>query len=105
MLNSKEAVIGTTLPHSSFGDPECRGCLNARVDGYYADIVCEKCKTVIATVAADNLQRTFDDMELSIDLCSSICERCGAVNLVPGHFKIRSITCAECGNVTGPVVN
>jgi len=28
---SEEQVIGTTLPHSSFGDPDCCGCLNGCV--------------------------------------------------------------------------
>jgi hypothetical protein len=36
-------VIGTVLPHSSFGAPDCSGCLNGITRGEQADIVCNEC--------------------------------------------------------------
>ena len=63
-----EGPIETTLPHSDFGDPECCGCLNGIMCGDYARIECNECSTVIRTLAAANLQRTLDEMELSFDV-------------------------------------
>jgi hypothetical protein len=42
-----EAVVETTLPHSSFGGPDCCGCLNGIIRGDQADIVCNECEAVI----------------------------------------------------------
>jgi hypothetical protein len=35
-----EGIVGTIIPHSSFGDPDCCGCLNGIIHGGQADIVC-----------------------------------------------------------------
>jgi hypothetical protein len=45
-----EGVIATMLPHQSFGDPDCCGCLNGVVRGDQADIVCNECEAVVRTV-------------------------------------------------------
>jgi len=42
-------------------------------------------------------QKTFDEMELTLDMCSEMCPHCGAVNLMPGFSKILAYTCSECG--------
>jgi ribosomal protein S27E len=57
-----EEIIGTALPHSEFGDPECCGCLNGFVRGDHADIICNECSTVVRMVPAGGLQRTLDEM-------------------------------------------
>jgi hypothetical protein len=38
-----EGIIGTTIPHSEFGDPNCCGCLNGFIIGDMAEIVCNEC--------------------------------------------------------------
>src|SRR5262245_12223690 len=43
-------IVGSTLPHSDFGDPDCCGCLNGIVRGDQADIVCSECGNVVRTV-------------------------------------------------------
>jgi hypothetical protein len=58
-----QRVVGTTLPHSSFGDPDCCGCLNGFVRGDQADIVCNECNVVIYTIPAADLQEAFTKME------------------------------------------
>src|SRR5712671_2325448 len=47
-----ENVVGTILPHSDFGDPECCGCLNAVVHGDQADVVCNECGAILRSVPA-----------------------------------------------------
>ena len=39
-----EQILGTALPHSSFGAPDCCGCLNGIIRGDQADIVCNECE-------------------------------------------------------------
>jgi hypothetical protein len=36
----RDEIIGTALPHSDFGDPDCCGCLNGIIRGDQADIAC-----------------------------------------------------------------
>lgn len=74
-----EQVVGTTLPHSSFGDPDCCGCLNGVVRGDQAHLVCNECGALIRTVPVSDLRHTLDKMELTLDIASAICPHCGAV--------------------------
>src|SRR5438067_1464028 len=97
---SDGAEIRTTLPHSSFGDPSCWGCLNGTIRGDQAEIVCNLCEAVIATVPAAGLQKTFDELELTLDISSAVCGHCGAVKVIPGFSKILAFTCEQCGEVT-----
>src|SRR5215471_14879315 len=90
-------IIGTTLPHSSFGEPDCCGCLNGRVLGDSAEILCNECGTVVRMLPADKLRQAFTEMELTLDLCSSLCPHCGATNLFPGFSQILAFACQECG--------
>lgn len=69
----EEEIIGTTLPHSDFGDPDCCGCLCGIVRGDQADIKCNECDVVVRTVPAADLQKTIDEMELTLDMCSEMC--------------------------------
>ena len=49
-------VVGTTLPHSEFGAPDCCGRLNGITRWNEADIVCNECGEVIRTVPAKDLR-------------------------------------------------
>jgi hypothetical protein len=57
----QQRIVGTTLPHSSFGDPDCCGCLNGFIRGDLADIVCNECNAVIRTIPVAELQETFSN--------------------------------------------
>ena len=92
-----EQIVGTALPHSSFGAPDCCGCLNGIIRGDRADIVCNECEALVQTVPATNLQKTFDQMELTLDVASAICPRCGAVYLAPGFSELIAFVCDGCG--------
>lgn len=89
--------IGTILPHSDFGDPQCCGCLYGVVHGHTARIVCNECGVVVRKVSASELQRTFDEMELTLDLVSAKCPHCGSVNLFPGFTEVVAYVCRDCG--------
>src|SRR5262249_41916451 len=65
-----EGPVGTALPHADFGDPECCGCLCGTIREQQADIVCNECRTVVRTVPVADLQRTLDEMELTLDVCT-----------------------------------
>jgi hypothetical protein len=95
----EEQLIATTLPHSSFGDPDCCGCLNGILRGDQADIVCNECDFVVRTVPTAELRQTLTEMELTLDVSSAECPYCGAANLFPGFSEIRAFTCKECGEV------
>jgi hypothetical protein len=73
------------------------GCLNGVARGDQADIVCNECGTVVRTVPAGDLQRTFDEMELTLETASEMCPHCGKVNLFPGFSRIQTYICCECG--------
>lgn len=90
-------IIATTLPHSSFGDAECCGCLNGIPRGDEAEIACNECEAVVFRVPAKDLRKTITEMELSLDVAIAMCQHCGAVNLFPGFSKVVMFTCKECG--------
>jgi uncharacterized protein (DUF983 family) len=50
------------------------------------------------SVGAD-LQRTFDEMELALEMASEMCPHCGKVNLFPGFSRTMAYTCCECRRV------
>jgi hypothetical protein len=95
--SGSEGVLGTTLPHSDFGDPDCWGCLNGVIRGDQADILCNECGAIVRTVPAADLQRTFDEMELTLDLCTEMCPHCGKVNVIAGFSQVMAFTCSNCG--------
>ena len=92
-----DQIIGTMLPHSSFGDPGCCGCLNGVIRGESADIVCNECGAILKTIPADQLKRVFHEMELSLDLASAICPYCGAAHIAPGMSELHAFVCENCG--------
>jgi hypothetical protein len=91
-----EGFIATILPHESFGDPDCCGCLNGIVLGDRANIVCNECQVVVRTAPASELQQTLDEMESTLDMCSDMCPHCGNVNLFPGFSRMVAYVCREC---------
>ena len=108
-----DRYVGTAIPHSDFGDPECGGCLNGVVRGDFAVIQCNECGAIIQSVVAGEIEKALHEMELSLDVASAICSHCGAVHLAPGFAHLLVFICDECGEVTslsddpkvGPVNN
>jgi hypothetical protein len=90
-------VIGTTLPHSEFGDPDCCGCLNAVIVDETAEIVCNECTVILLRLPASQVRRVLTEMELEIGFATAICPHCGAANLFPGFTEMIAFTCRECG--------
>jgi hypothetical protein len=89
------------LPHSSFGDPDCLGYLNAAVYGDQAIIVCTECEKVLKTVRAEELQRTLNEMELTLEVHTEICPACGTINLFAGDPSTVIYWCSGCGKAGG----
>jgi hypothetical protein len=94
-----ENIVATTIPHSDFGDPDCCGCLHGIIKGDQAEIICNECLLVVRTVPAADLQRTLDDMELTLDVSTEMCPHCGSVNVMPGFSDVLAYTCDQCGAV------
>ena len=89
----------TTMPHSSFGDEDCCGRLEAFMRGDKADIICGECGALIRTVPAADLERTLTEMELTLDFVTEICPHCSKANVMSGFSAIMAYTCRECGEV------
>lgn len=90
-------MSGPFLPHADFGGPDCGGCLTGVIDGDQATIECNECGAVIRILKAADLQRTLDEMELSLQMCTEMCPHCGKVSVFPGLTKMTAYTCPECG--------
>jgi hypothetical protein len=99
ILSQMEHTRLTTIPHSSFGDEECCGCLDAVIDGDQAVIQCNECNAVIRNVPVADLERTLTEMELTLDCCSEMCPHCGSVNVISGFSQLMAYTCQNCGEV------
>ncbi len=92
-----EAPIQTMLPHADFGDEDCDGCVTGIIRDTQVEITCNACAAVIRTVAVADLQRTLDEMELALDLCTAMCPYCRSINVFPGFSSINTYTCSQCG--------
>ena len=90
-----EPII-TTLPHQTFGDPECCGCLNGLIRGDHAEVVCNECGQVIRRLPAADLNQAFTEMELTLDVAAEICPFCRSVNLFPGFTEMKAYICQNC---------
>jgi hypothetical protein len=97
-----ERIIETTIPHCAFGDPKCCGCLCGIVQNGQAEIFCNECEDVIRSAPASELQKTLDQMELTLDVGTAICPHCRAVNLFPGFTNVAVFICRECGKGVSP---
>jgi hypothetical protein len=67
-MDVDDEVIGTTIPHAEFGNPECCGCLCGVPSGDSAKIVCNECMAIIKIISRNDLQRTLHEMELKLDM-------------------------------------
>jgi hypothetical protein len=85
------------LAHADFGAPDCDGCLMGIIRGEQASIECNECGTVVRTVAPADLQRTLDEMEISLAMCTEMCPHCGKVNVFPGFSETIAYICEGCG--------
>ena len=83
------------LSHADFGAPDCGGCLIPNVWGDQAEVTCNECGAVVRTVA--DLQRTLDEMELSVVMCSEMCPHWGKMNIFPVFSGMKSSTGRVCG--------
>jgi ribosomal protein S27E len=89
LRRDEDPIVATVLPHSDFGDAKCCGCLNGVIQGDQALIVCNECGTIVKTVPASELQRTFDQMEPA--LASAICPHCRPVHLNRGFSEMDGV--------------
>jgi hypothetical protein len=88
------------LAHADFGADDCDGCLFPVITGDRADITCNSCGAVVRSVPVEDLQRTFDEMELSLESCATeMCPHCRHVNVFPGWQGMMAYTCEKCGVV------
>ena len=100
MKNGSEVpprVVPTLLPHADFGDPECCGCLHGIINGDLAHIECNECGQVLRRVRAAYLEKTFAEMESSLDVDSAVCPYCGTENSFPGFSRVQAFICQHCG--------
>jgi hypothetical protein len=88
------------LAHADFGAADCDGCLWPVIRGDQAEITCNSCAAVVRAVPVADLQRTYDEMELSLDPCAiEMCPRCGHINMFPGWTSMGAYTCSGCGEL------
>jgi hypothetical protein len=92
-----ESPIGTTLPHSDFGDPDCCGCLKVVFRPSRGFMICNECSAIVRTFPVADLEKTLTEMELALDVASELCPACGSVNLFPGFSRMLVFTCHQCG--------
>jgi endogenous inhibitor of DNA gyrase (YacG/DUF329 family) len=88
--------VGTTIPHSSFGDIDCWGCLTGVIEGDQAQIECSECGIAVRRVPTVELNHVLHEMELSLPLSTARCPHCGSINLFSGLSQILSFLCKEC---------
>ena len=85
------------LPHADFGAQNCDGCLIGVIRGGHASIECNECGAIVRIVAPADLQRTLNEMELSLVMCTEMCPHCRKVNVFPGFSEMLVYTCQRCG--------
>jgi uncharacterized protein (DUF983 family) len=95
--DEEEPENRSILPHADFGASDCCGCLVGIIHGGQARIECNECGTVVRTVAPADLQRTLDEMEISLAMCTEMCPHCGRVNVFAGFSETIAYICEGCG--------
>lgn len=87
--------IEPMVPHEDPG-ADCCGFIIAELRGTEADLVCNECGAVVATVPADRIDAAMRAIAPNA-ICSARCLHCGAVNTFPGFTSIDAFICAQCG--------
>ncbi len=59
-------------------------------------VKCNECGVTLKTVPAADLQRTLDEIELSLEVSTEICAHCGSANVFPGFSTMLAYTCRSC---------
>lgn len=73
------------IAHTDVGGGDCDGCIFPVVSDDKAAITCNSCGAVVRTVPVVDLQRTYDEIELSLEATATeMCPHCGKVNIFPG---------------------
>ena len=64
-------------------------------------ITCNECGTVVRSVPFADLQRTYHEIELSLDATATeMCPHCGKVNIFPAWASMMAYTCRGGGKLT-----
>jgi hypothetical protein len=88
------------IAHADVEDVDCCGCIWPDVQGDIVEIGCTECGKVVRTVPVGDLQRTYDEIELSLDsVATEMCPFCDKVNVFPGWSSMMAYTCRGCGKV------
>ena len=85
------------VPHESIAGADCCGCLIVVERGDQADILCNECDALVATVPAADVEATLLAMAMSQGVCSAACPHCGAHHVFIGITQVEAFVCQECG--------
>jgi hypothetical protein len=94
------------VPHEFVGGINCCGCLIVVEHGDQAELRCNECDALVATVPAVDVEATLLKMAMQEGVCSETCTHCGAINVFPGFSMMLAFICRECDEtvtVSGPV--
>jgi len=71
--------------------------IEPHVIGDQADLVCNECGAIIATVPAVEGDQTLLRMAMADGITSEACPSCGKANVFPGLAAIDAFFCRHCG--------
>ena len=81
------------VPHGG----DCCGCLLAVERGEEADLVCNECGAIIATVPTDQAPQILLRLAMNEGMCNATCPHCGAFKVILVFTSVDAFTCRECG--------
>jgi hypothetical protein len=96
-MKTRSSALSSRTPILAI--PIAAGALMGSSEGETAKIECNECGVVVRTVPTSDLQRTLDEMELSLDVSVQKCPHCGSVNVMPGFSNVLAYTCDGCGEL------
>lgn len=85
------------VPHKSIAGVDCWGCLIVIERGDQADLRCNECDALVATVPAAEAEATLLAIAMSKGVCGAACPHCGARNVFIGFTQMEAFVCRECG--------
>jgi hypothetical protein len=71
-----------------------------RISLDYAVIACNECGKIMRRVAAGDLQRTLNEMELQLEVTTALCRHYRAISLFPGLSRVEVFVFQTCGRAT-----